>query len=169
MLFLKDYINLGLFHKKKDSKSESESEEEMEDYYYYDWGKKPKQEYYKYDEFTHTTTIRLKTVLKMFREWCKFNGFKRIAEEKSCKGFSNKLFSLKLPIVKSKTNSNQTTIVFRPDEILINLYNKKIVDLDTTLDWYKIDKEEQKRKDLINGSEEISAVDLDQLMYSFTD
>lgn len=179
LLFFKDFINLGLFHpeeevkkEKKDygldiddlTESENESEDDLLDIeYQYEnshiWTKTPNKEYHEYDDFCIEKSYRLKELLKMFKSWCKANGFGYSAD-KSCKSFSNKLFNLKMPLTKGTNSKNQTVVKFVPSDILLNLYNKKIVDIKTDLDWYTKTNTKKEIEAKKNGSAQIEINDL---------
>jgi hypothetical protein len=95
----------------------------------------------------------------MFKSWCKANGFGYSAD-KSCKSFSNKLFNLKMPLTKGTNSKNQTVVKFVPSDILLNLYNKKIVDIKTDLDWYTKTNTKKEIEAKKNGSAQIEINDL---------
>jgi len=185
MLFMKDFINLGKFHQNPiDEQSDDDcliSDDELDvdykeehlkvkkvadDYFKsvtfeYEWGLKPVKTYCDYPDFTEIKTFRLKKFLENFREWCQYNGFKWTAENKNCKKFANKIFNLKLPLIKGTNSKNQTIVKFNPSDLLLALYNKKIVEIDTTLDWYATLTIKKENEDKALGKGEISLDDLD--------
>tara|TARA_R110000744_G_scaffold85918_1_gene167882 strand:- start:2896 stop:5646 length:2751 start_codon:yes stop_codon:yes gene_type:complete len=142
LLFFKDFINLGMFTSEEEEEEDSTDEDTdllPTGYSYFPdsslWTCTPEKHYYEYKDFTSNKSFRLKELLSTFKSWCKSNGF-GYSSEKSCKSFSNKIFNLKLPLVKATNNKNQTVVKFIPSDLLLNLYNKKIVDLNTKLDWF---------------------------------
>lgn len=89
------------------------------------------------EDFTKKQTIRVQRMISLFRRWAEENKFRQVAQEKNSKAFVNKIVNLGFKSIKKITDAvNYVCFEFVPADLYIELFERKFIDINTSLDWY---------------------------------
>lgn len=141
--FLIDYIHFNGFY--KDYCITNGMDYTCEEFF--GWDEIPSKDFHSYDIFNKNITIRSKTFMETFNEWCSNTKYKISGIERNTKSFNNRFSSgLKLKTLELITEDKHTSFNINMLDLIKELHSKNFYELEGCEEWLNNNSSNKKNK-----------------------